>query len=272
MGEKIQFQFKALKKTFFHVSGHSASSSNSILYGEEQQHSDDESDDEFYGFQPPPPSPPESRMRRVKHVSSDEKQKMITKKRYHCPFCDKSYTQSHNLKLHKQIKHKIDSPSKTKIAASNEDEDDEDEMELVEIEDDQEEEEEELLLEESDDIYSCIISKNCKETFQSDKDLENHVLNQHDNLQLSRVDINELLLSKYQKRESNRLLTFKSWRYQNLVKPKSLVSAGFVYTGREDYVQCAFCAGIIGNWEEDDDPMVEHKKLFPRCAFVIQNA
>ena len=53
MGEKIQFQFKALKKTFFHVSGHSASSSNSILYGEEQQHSDDESDDEFYGFQPP---------------------------------------------------------------------------------------------------------------------------------------------------------------------------------------------------------------------------
>ena len=66
--------------------------------------------------------------------------------------------------------------------------------------------------------------------------------------------------------------TLLSWRYQNLVKPKSLVSAGFVYTGREDYVQCAFCAGIIGNWEEDDDPMVEHKKLFPRCAFVIQNA
>merc|ERR1712062_462820 len=65
---------------------HSASSSNSILYGEEQQqHSDDESDEEFYGFQPQPPSPPESRMRRVKHVSSDEKQKIIMKKRYHCP-------------------------------------------------------------------------------------------------------------------------------------------------------------------------------------------
>ena len=54
------------------------------------------------------------------------------------------------------------------------------------------------------------------------------------------------------------------------VSPKNLVNAGFVYTGREDYVQCAFCAGIIGNWEEDDDPMTEHTKSFPRCAFVIQ--
>merc|ERR1711894_762087 len=41
-----------------------------------------------------------------------------------------------------------------------------------------------------------------------------------------------------------------------------------IYTGREDYVQCVFCAGIIGHWEFNDDPTIEHEKSFPQCAFV----
>ena len=126
------------------------------------------------------------------------------------------------------------------------------------------------LLEDADDskIYSCVISKECKETFKSDQDLENHVLNDHSSHKLTRVDINELLLSNY-KDESNRLCTFKSWQ-DVFISPKKLANAGFVYTGREDFVQCVFCAGIIGNWEEEDDPMREHEKLFPKCAYVIK--
>ena len=118
-------------------------------------------------------------------------------------------------------------------------------------------------------LYSCVISKRCKETFQSDHDLERHVLEDHSNHKLSREDINELLLAKY-KAESNRLNTFKGWNYM-FISPEKLAQSGFVNTGREDFVQCVFCAGIIGNWEEEDDPMVEHKKEFPKCRFIFND-
>jgi len=33
-------------------------------------------------------------------------------------------------------------------------------------------------------------------------------------------------------------------------------------------VQCAFCKGVAGEWEEGDVPVTEHKKHFPRCPFI----
>ena len=115
-------------------------------------------------------------------------------------------------------------------------------------------------------LFSCVISKKCKETFQSAHDLENHVLNDHITTTLSREDINELLLAKY-KGESDRLNTFKGWKYM-FISPEKLAKSGFINTGKEDNVQCVFCTGILGNWEENDDPMTEHKKSFPKCCFV----
>merc|ERR1712141_843451 len=96
---------------------------------------------------------------------------------------------------------------------------------------------------------------------------ENHIFKDHSKYNLSRKDINELLLDKY-KGESDRLNTFKGWKYM-FISPEKLAKSGFINTGREDNVQCVFCAGILGNWEEKDDPMVEHKKL--KCCFIQNN-
>ena len=38
--------------------------------------------------------------------------------------------------------------------------------------------------------------------------------------------------------------------------------------GNDDHVQCVFCEGIIGNWEDEDFPMTEHRLLYPACPFI----
>jgi len=50
--------------------------------------------------------------------------------------------------------------------------------------------------------------------------------------------------------------------------PADLASAGFVFTGDRDLVRCVFCGQYVGNWEEEDFPITEHRSLFPHCPFV----
>ena len=73
-------------------------------------------------------------------------------------------------------------------------------------------------------------------------------------------------LSQY-KSETSRLQTFRNWPLRHIV-PADLANAGFIYTGRSDLVQCVFCEGIIGNWEDEDFPITEHRALYPHCPFV----
>jgi baculoviral IAP repeat-containing protein 7/8 len=47
-----------------------------------------------------------------------------------------------------------------------------------------------------------------------------------------------------------------------------LAEAGFFKMGLGDSVQCAFCSGVLNNWERGDDAMAEHKCHFPRCPFM----
>lgn len=65
----------------------------------------------------------------------------------------------------------------------------------------------------------------------------------------------------------NRLNSFNSWPLVWL-SPTSLASAGFFYFNIGDQVKCAFCGGIIGQWEFDDSPIEEHRKFFPECSVV----
>ena len=39
-----------------------------------------------------------------------------------------------------------------------------------------------------------------------------------------------------------------------------------------DAVRCFQCAGLLRNWEPDDDPWEEHRHYFPSCSFVQQNS
>jgi len=34
-------------------------------------------------------------------------------------------------------------------------------------------------------------------------------------------------------------------------------------------VRCVFCGQYVGNWEQDDFPMTEHRLLFPECPFIL---
>jgi Inhibitor of Apoptosis domain len=71
----------------------------------------------------------------------------------------------------------------------------------------------------------------------------------------------------YLQREENRLKTFVGWpiRFQD---PAKLAQSGFYYLQADDKVQCVFCRGIIGKWEPDDVPNVEHSRFFSYCPFI----
>ena len=53
---------------------------------------------------------------------------------------------------------------------------------------------------------------------------------------------------------------------------EKLVTAGFYYLGlgggSDDDCQCYYCGVRLFNWTKDDDPMKEHEKFRPNCAFI----
>jgi hypothetical protein len=53
------------------------------------------------------------------------------------------------------------------------------------------------------------------------------------------------------------------------VRPQALAQAGFFYFNQGDRVQCVFCLNIAERWIPTDVPMSEHRRLFPRCPFVL---
>lgn len=67
----------------------------------------------------------------------------------------------------------------------------------------------------------------------------------------------------------NRINTFNGWPLE-FISPEQLATAGFYYLNIADQVKCAFCGGIIGQWEADDIPLLEHRKFFPDCPIVRQ--
>ncbi|XP_023710520.1 baculoviral IAP repeat-containing protein 3 isoform X2 [Cryptotermes secundus] len=65
--------------------------------------------------------------------------------------------------------------------------------------------------------------------------------------------------------EAARLESFRSWPISFIVAPERLARAGFFYLQQGDKVQCAFCSGVLINWEAGDDPSKEHRRHFPSC-------
>ena len=64
--------------------------------------------------------------------------------------------------------------------------------------------------------FSCVVSK-CSQKFNTDFDLENHVLHQHKDQNLSKEEINELHLAKYQS-EQERLNTYSGMYFKLIIK------------------------------------------------------
>ncbi|XP_039214130.1 baculoviral IAP repeat-containing protein 7 isoform X1 [Crotalus tigris] len=75
----------------------------------------------------------------------------------------------------------------------------------------------------------------------------------------------------YMETEGDRLVSFENWPSYSPVSPELLARAGFFYTGQQDHVRCFYCDGTLRNWEQGDDPWIEHARWFPRCAFLLQS-
>lgn len=48
-----------------------------------------------------------------------------------------------------------------------------------------------------------------------------------------------------------------------------LSDAGFFYTGKGDQTICYHCGGGLKDWEETDEPWVEHARWFSKCPYVL---
>ncbi|XP_052015488.1 baculoviral IAP repeat-containing protein 1a-like isoform X5 [Apodemus sylvaticus] len=68
--------------------------------------------------------------------------------------------------------------------------------------------------------------------------------------------------------EELRMDTFKDWPHKSPLAVEALVRAGLFYTGKRDVVRCFSCGGCMEKWEEGDDPIEDHTKLFPNCVFL----
>lgn len=64
--------------------------------------------------------------------------------------------------------------------------------------------------------------------------------------------------------------SFSTWVPENLPSVEDLVRAGFFYSGTKTIVTCFYCNGSLQNWGANDNPMIEHARWFPQCAYAKQ--
>lgn len=67
-----------------------------------------------------------------------------------------------------------------------------------------------------------------------------------------------------------RLDTFKDWPNKN-INPVDLANAGFYYLGKKDKCRCHDCGLGMHQWENLDNPWVEHAKYSDKCKYLIEN-
>ena len=67
-----------------------------------------------------------------------------------------------------------------------------------------------------------------------------------------------------------RYASFETWPAENVPSADDLVRAGFFYTGTKTIVTCFYCNGSLQNWGASDNPMIEHARWFPHCAYAKQ--
>nr|XP_037280999.1 baculoviral IAP repeat-containing protein 7-A-like isoform X1 [Rhipicephalus microplus] len=79
---------------------------------------------------------------------------------------------------------------------------------------------------------------------------------------------NDAPLHRLQASEEERFNTFYDWPLTSPT-PRTLAQAGFYYLHEQDKVKCAFCKGVVHNWEPGDDPLREHAHHYPCCRYLL---
>jgi len=65
-----------------------------------------------------------------------------------------------------------------------------------------------------------------------------------------------------------RLNSFNEWPPGLKQTKEMMAEAGLWYFGSSDYVKCFYCDGGLKEWNENDNPWVEHAGWFTQCSFV----
>ncbi|MFH4974610.1 hypothetical protein AB6A40_001319 [Gnathostoma spinigerum] len=71
-----------------------------------------------------------------------------------------------------------------------------------------------------------------------------------------------------------RLASFtRTWPHRNNpnLSPEKMAEAGFYFNAdfsHGDNVKCAFCFKELWDWQDNDDPIEEHRKRKPTCIFT----
>ena len=121
------------------------------------------------------------------------------------------------------------------------------------------------------------------------------------------VNLDEIGLRQYTGPKVKRYITvesrvksFNRWPERVVQKPEEMAEAGFFYCGKfiinylcilqflcplilycifinffytflglSDHVRCFHCGNGLRNWENDDNPWIEHIRWYPDCNFVL---
>lgn len=62
--------------------------------------------------------------------------------------------------------------------------------------------------------------------------------------------------------------TYKGWPKQMRQTPEMLVECGLFYTNEGDKVKCYDCGLGLRDWEDDDEPWIEHTKFSKHCHYI----
>ncbi|UJR15694.1 hypothetical protein I4U23_002628 [Adineta vaga] len=69
---------------------------------------------------------------------------------------------------------------------------------------------------------------------------------------------------------TDRDASFVTWPNENQPSMDDLVQAGFFYTGTKTIVTCFYCNGSLEDVLPTENPMIEHARWFPNCAYAKQ--
>ncbi|EDO35786.1 predicted protein [Nematostella vectensis] len=67
-----------------------------------------------------------------------------------------------------------------------------------------------------------------------------------------------------------RVRTFNFWPATSSANVFELARAGFVFTGRDDVVECFKCKGTLKQWKVDDRPIESHREFYPDCPLLTE--
>lgn len=62
--------------------------------------------------------------------------------------------------------------------------------------------------------------------------------------------------------------TYVNWVKENKPSVDDLIESGFYYTGQDDATTCVSCGITLDEWQESDEPIVEHEKVNPNCELL----